>query len=100
MRTLLDARAPRAPPFPRRAAAIVEEVASRAAAADMVYHAVKALALRVRCCQGDVRAAESARARLAAALRRWRGTPEQINDLFRDRDGALTLDASQLLAAA
>ena len=60
-----------------RAAAIVEEVASRTATAGMVFYEVKALALRVRCCvcAGDEGAAERERARLTAALRRWRGRP-------------------------
>ena len=74
------------------AAAQLEDAARRAHKAGMIVREVRALAAKASCGVSDERG------RLSEALKRMKGSHEQLTELFCDRNGVPTLDVGALLA--
>ena len=74
------------------AAALLEDTACRAHRTGMIMREVRALAAKASCGVSDERG------RLSEALKRMKGSDEQLTALFCDKNGVPTLDAGALLA--
>ena len=73
------------------AAALLEDAACRARKAGMIVREVRALAAKASCGVSDERG------RLSEALRRMKGSDEQLTALFCDRNGTPTVEVGALL---